>query len=87
MFCQADGYGGQKTSDIYFFGHSLDLSDKDILSTLITKGNHIYVYYTDEDDRKEKIKNIIALSGKNVALNRINHTIIFYEIKEDCKHQ
>ena len=78
---QSDGYGGYKEKNIHFYGHSLDISDEDILCRLMTTGSKKIIYYTDNVDYARKIKNVILLLGKNEALDKINRKEIeFVEI-------
>lgn len=64
---------------IYFFGHSLDVSDKDIIANLLSKDNPITIYYTDDNDRNMKIKNVISLIGKEQAIIKINSGDIVFK--------
>lgn len=68
---EEDGFGGYHSPDIYFYGHSLDVSDIDILKELFSKGGKVYIYYVDEPDKNEKVKNVIKILGKGSAKNRI----------------
>ncbi len=78
---QSDGYGGYKVKNIHFYGHSLDISDEDIMCRLMTTGAKKIIYYMDNVDYAAKIKNVILLLGKNEALDKINRKEIeFVEI-------
>jgi len=81
---ESDAFGGVVDYDNYFFGHSLDSSDKDILNDLFSQGNKIYIFYKDIEDKNRKIKNIISIIGKEPAEKRITKDIIFYTSKNVC---
>ena len=69
---------------MHFFGHSLDITDREKLIFLFDKASQIKIYYYGEDDREEKIEKVIALLGKRKALPRIyERDIDFIEIKKD----
>lgn len=53
---------------MHFFGHSLNITDKEKLMHLFTNASRIKIYYYDEDDHEEKIERVIDLLGKSVAL-------------------
>ena len=53
--------------NIYIFGHSIDVTDKDVLEKLLLdkyKGDRI-IYYYKEESRPDKIKNLIQIIGKD----------------------
>ena len=79
---EEDEYGGYHSPDIYFYGHSLDVSDIDILKGLFSKGGRIFIYCKDESDRNDKIKNVIKILGKGPAINRIETGAIQFCIIE-----
>lgn len=69
---------------MHFFGHSLDVTDREKLIFLFDKASQIKIYYYGEDDHEEKIEKVIALLGKRKALPRIyERDIDFIEIKKD----
>ena len=77
-----DGYGGYHEKNIHFYGHSLDISDEDILCKLMTSRAKKIIYYMDNVDYATKIKNVILLLGKDEALKKIhNKEIEFVQIK------
>jgi len=78
-FQSSDGYGGLINHTIYFFGHSLDVSDKDILSSLFSRNNPVKIYYRDNEDKSTKIKNIIKILGKQKANQKLlSNSISFF---------
>mgnify|MGYP000140411725 CR=1 FL=1 len=51
-----------KYHKVFIFGHSLDITDKDILRKFILNENvKIIIFYTDKEDYKKKIINLIKL--------------------------
>jgi len=68
---------------IVFIGHSLDISDEDILRELLYGDNSVSIYYKDDTDKNKKIANVIKLLGKEKALSKIKENIISFEIIPD----
>lgn len=62
--------------DLYIFGHSLDVTDRDIIKRLIcndTVRTKIYYYRKDKDDKQELgklIKNLIAIIGQDELIRK-----------------
>lgn len=48
---------------IVVFGHSLDITDKDILSDMFRHANEIYIIYHDEKRRDDYFNNLVRLFG------------------------
>jgi len=57
-----------KNPIMHFFGHSLDVTDREKLKYLFDNASRIKIYYYDEDDHEEKIEKVIELLGKQDAL-------------------
>ena len=82
------GMGGVHTFDyknpiMHFFGHSLDVTDREKLKYLFDNASGIKIYYYDEDDYEEKIEKVIELLGKQNALaGMYDKTINFIQIKK-----
>lgn len=68
-------------NNIYIFGHSLDVTDKDILRDLIlNKGTLTTIYYHDKNAYKERITNLVKVIGQDELIARVSgpdKTIIF----------
>ena len=45
-------------------GHSLDITDKDIIKELFEQATSIIIYYYNEKDFESKVENLVALYGK-----------------------
>lgn len=78
---QSVGVTEESVNNLYFFGHSLDVTDKDILRDLILNdGVNTIVYYhkaceTDKDDDGksdlgEKIANLVRVIGQDELIKR-----------------
>lgn len=74
-----DSYGGWNAYPLHFFGHSLDVSDEDVLKELLKEERETHIYYKDEDDRANKILNLVKLIGKPTTIKRIQRGIISLE--------
>ena len=76
-------YGGtnEEHLEIYIFGHSLDITDKDILRDLIyNKYSRTTIYYQNDDIYAKKIVNLVRVIGQDSlisAVNRVNPKIVF----------
>ena len=61
---------------LYIFGHSLDVTDKDILKLLICNDNvqtKIFYYRENEDDKKtlgKLIRNLVRIMGQDELVRR-----------------
>lgn len=66
---------------VYFFGHSLDVVDKDIIETLILNDNvRSYIYYHDHEAFADKISNLVKIIGEEELIKRTSgkHQTIFF---------
>lgn len=56
---------------LYIFGHSLDVTDKDILKDLILNDNvYTTIYYFSQDDLGTKIANLVKVIGQDELIRR-----------------
>lgn len=71
--------------DIYFYGHSLDVTDKDVLEKLILhEYARIYIFYRNKAQMAKQIANLVKIIGeeKLIRMTRgANRTIIFKRIE------
>ena len=59
---------------VHIFGHSLDITDKDILSDFLSSPRaDITVYYHDKETEGELIAKIIALAGAEYVIESVNN--------------
>lgn len=69
-------------SEIYIFGHSLDVTDKEVFEPLLNISNaKTTVFCYDKDTRSRLIANVIKLIGKNNAIQKINSGQIAFVIQ------
>ncbi|OOM09318.1 AbiH family protein [Clostridium saccharobutylicum] len=77
--------------DIYFYGHSLDVTDKDIIKELLMFPNtQSTVFYYDNDDYIQKIRNIVALITPDELIDRVygaKPRIVFKKIRTSSNHE
>lgn len=70
-----------KTHDVYIFGHSLAMTDKDVLSEFINKPNtRIIIYYFNNEQYRQQIINLIHMIGPdklNEMVYGANPKIVF----------
>lgn len=56
---------------VYIFGHSLDVTDKDILRDLILNDNvHTTIFYHDRDAMGQQIANLVKVIGQEELIRR-----------------
>lgn len=65
----------QKTNapqnELFIFGHSLDVTDKDIISRFIMGRNTTtYIYYYSKDDKAKKIENLVKVIGEDNLIRK-----------------
>lgn len=67
--------------NLYIFGHSLDVTDKDILRDLILNDSvHTTIFYQDKEELGRKIANLVKVIGQDELIRRTggsNETIKF----------
>lgn len=73
-------------NNLYIYGHSLDITDKDILKELIEfSSTKTTIFYYDKDDYATKIANMVRIVGQDV-LNKNYYgeypKIVFKEIQK-----
>jgi hypothetical protein len=75
--------------NVYFYGHSLDITDKDVINELIlhdTVHTTIYYYAEYENDKKDlftKITNLVKIIGQDELIKRTNEkSLEFVEQQE-----
>lgn len=69
--------------NLYFFGHSLDITDKDILRDLIlTENVHITIFYHNKDAMGQQIANLVKVIGQNELVRRTGGSTRTIEFKK-----
>lgn len=57
--------------NLYIFGHSLDITDKDVLRDLILNDNvYTTIYYPDKEELGRKIANLVKVIGQKELIRR-----------------
>lgn len=57
--------------NLYIFGHSLDVTDKDILKEFILTDNvYTTIYYRNQDQKGQQIANLVKVIGQNELIRR-----------------
>lgn len=60
-----------KCHNLYIFGHSLDITDKDILRELILNDNvYTTIFYHDKDTMGQQIANLVKVIGQDELIRR-----------------
>lgn len=90
-FQQKQGYKFLKKDEaflnnIYIYGHSLDVTDKDILKELLEfPYTQTIIFYLNKSEYAEKISNVIKIVGQDNLISSVygkNPKIIFREIQK-----
>lgn len=68
--------------DIHIYGHSLDITDNDILKIIFDIETNIKIYHLDKPTQGAYIANVVKIIGKDKLIERVNNgTIKFIEIE------
>ena len=63
-----------EVSEVFVFGHSLDVTDKDILyDYLESDATSVTIYCKDKETEGEYIANVIKIIGEKRLLEKVNH--------------
>ncbi len=69
--------------EVYFVGHSLDITDEDIIKELIEQSDKVTIYYHSQEVLKDYITNMVKLFGKRkVTQMRLNEKLKFEKLSE-----
>lgn len=70
----------------YFFGHSLDVTDKDILRDVILNDNvYTIIFYHDKDTMGQQIANLVKVIGQDELIRRTGGNTKTIEFKQQQK--
>lgn len=73
----------KKMCNLYIFGHSLDITDKDILRDLILNDNvYTTIYYPNREELGRKIANLVKVIGQDELIRRTGGSIKTIEFKQ-----
>lgn len=68
--------------NLYIFGHSLDITDKDILCDLILNENvHTTIFYLNKDVMGQQIANLVKVIGQDELIRRTGGSTKMIEFK------
>ena len=68
---------------LYIFGHSLDITDKDILRDLILNEDvYTTIFYFNKDDFGAKISNLVKVIGQDELIKRTGGSTKTIEFKQ-----
>lgn len=68
--------------NVYIFGHSLDVTDKDILCDLILNDNvHTTIFYPNKEELGRKITNLVKVIGQDELIKRTGGSTKTIEFK------
>ncbi|MBQ6540211.1 MAG: hypothetical protein IJL71_04215, partial [Oscillospiraceae bacterium] len=84
---QEDADGNIIPNNVYIFGHSLDVTDKDVLNEIITSPNiaATTIFYRHKQQQAEQIANLSKILGQDTLLKYVNSTtpkIIFKQQRD-----
>lgn len=69
--------------NLYIFGHSLDITDKDILKSLILNNNvHTMIFYHNEETHAKQIANLVKVIGQDELIRRTGGSTKTIEFKQ-----
>ena len=72
---------------MFFFGHSLDVTDKDVIRDMILSDKvKTTIFYRDKADYGQKITNLVKIIGQDELIKRTggaNKSIYFKEITKE----
>lgn len=76
----------EKIHNVYIFGHSLDVTDKDVLRDLILNDNvYTTIFYHSKDELGRKIANLVKVIGQDELIRRTGGSTKTIEFKQQ-KH-
>lgn len=65
-----------KMHNVYIFGHSLDITDKDILRELILNENvYTTIFYLNRDVMGQQIANLVKIIGQDELIRRTGEEV------------
>ena len=65
--------GTSLPNNVYIFGHSLDITDKDVIKDFIDKdGVQTTIFYYDKQQQTQQIANLVKMLGQDTFINMIN---------------
>ena len=76
-------YFNGSSNNLYIFGHSLDITDKDILRDLILNDNvYTTIFYHNKDVMGQQIANLVKVIGQDELIRRTGGSTKTIEFKQ-----
>ena len=70
-------------NQLFIFGHSLDITDKDVLREMILNDNvYTTIYYPDKKELGRKIANLVKVIGQDELIRRTGGSTKTIEFKQ-----
>ena len=82
----ADNIKNNKETNIeklYIIGHSLDVSDNDLLETLILQSKETIIYHHNNESKKIQIINLIKMLGQKKLVEYRNDNRIRFKLQSN----
>lgn len=71
-----------KFNTVYIYGHSLDITDKEILQPIIENSRRIIIFYYNKSAYDQQIINLVKILGKQKFIKYVSKVINKIEFKE-----
>ena len=72
---------------VYIYGHSLDITDKEILQPIIENAKKVIIFYYNKSAYDQQIINLVKILGKQKFIKYVSKTINKIEFKEQSNLQ
>lgn len=59
--CKYKKWLNEGIDNVYIYGHSLDVTDKDVINEVIQKSKHVIIYYHSEEAYRQQITNLVKV--------------------------
>ena len=66
----------------YFFGHSLAVTDGDVIRRVIEASDHVVIFYHDDMQHREEITNLVMVLGRDKLIENAEERIEFRKQRE-----
>ena len=80
-------YDDWSIETVYIYGHSLDVTDKEILQPIIEKAQKVIIFYYDKSAYDQQIINLVKILGKQKFIKYVSKTINKIEFREQSNLQ
>lgn len=72
---------------VYIYGHSLDITDKEILEPIIENAQKVIIFYYNKSAYDQQIINLVKILGKQKFIKYVSKTINKIEFREQSNLQ